>query len=286
MTTATSNVTGIKEQVRRRYGNIASQVQEGVASGCCGPSTGCGSPGETASEIELFDHLYSPEEAAGLPETVVEASLGCGNPVALAALQPGDTVLDLGSGGGIDCFLAAQKVGPTGHVIGVDMTPEMIRLANENKAKIGATNVEFRQGEIEQLPLDEASVDVVISNCVINLSPDKDAVFAEAFRVLRPGGRLLVSDIVTRGHLPQEIRRSIEAWVGCVAGALDEEEYLQKIRGAGFTEVRVVSRSVYGVEQLEDYRLDPALEQSLAKVDPAEVAGYKIISATIAARKQ
>ncbi len=283
--TTTHETTEIKGQVRQRYGDIASKVQEGVTAGCSGPATDCCSPGSASSEIELFDDLYGAEDTAGLPETVVEASLGCGNPVAFAGLQPGDTVLDLGSGGGIDCFIAAREVGPAGHVIGLDMTPEMIKLANENKTKVGASNVEFRQGEIEDMPVDDASVDVIISNCVINLSPDKDAVFAEAFRVLRPGGRLAVSDIVTQGRLPDEVQRSVEAWVGCVAGALDEEEYLQKMRDAGFADVRVVSRAVYGADLLEEYGLTPALEESLAGLDPDQVNSYKIVSAKIVAHK-
>ena len=173
---------------------------------------------------------------------MTEASLGCGNPLAIAGLQPGEVVLDLGSGGGIDCFLAAKKVGPEGRVIGLDMTPDMIKLARRNAKKMGVTNVDFRYGEMEEMPLPDESVDVIISNCVINLSPDKDAVFREAFRVLRPGGRLSVSDIVVDGDLPQSIRSQLDAWAGCVAGALDESVYLDKIRAAGFEQVEVLSR--------------------------------------------
>jgi len=182
------------------------------------------------------------EELAGLPQTVTEASLGCGNPLAIADLRPGEVVLDLGSGGGIDCFLAARRVGPAGRVIGLDMTPDMIRLAQRNAKKVGAANVEFRLGEMEDIPLPDRSVDAVISNCVINLSPDKDAVFAEAYRVLRPGGRLSVSDVVVDGELPQAIRERPDIWAACVSGALDEAEYLAKIRAAGFEEVEVLSR--------------------------------------------
>jgi len=177
-----------------------------------------------------------------LPESVTEASLGCGNPLAIADLKPGETVLDLGSGGGIDCFLAARQVGPEGQVIGLDMTPDMIRLARRNAKKIGVTNVDFRFGEMEDMPLPDGSVDVIISNCVVNLSPDKDAVFREAYRVLRPGGRLSISDIVVDGDLPTMIRNSLNAWAGCIAGALDEAGYLGKIRAAGFERLEVRSR--------------------------------------------
>jgi SAM-dependent methyltransferase len=180
---------------------------------------------------------------------VTDVSLGCGNPLAIAELQPGEVVLDLGSGGGIDCFLAARKVGPEGRVIGLDMTPDMIKLARRNAKKIGATNVDFRFGEMEEMPLPDESVDAIISNCVINLSPDKDAVFREAYRVLRPGGRMSVSDIVVDGDLPQIIRNQLDAWAGCIAGALDEAVYLDKIRAAGFEGVEVVSRDHADVDE-------------------------------------
>jgi SAM-dependent methyltransferase len=188
------------------------------------------------------DRFYSPDELGDLPGSVTNASLGCGNPLAIADLRPGEVVLDLGSGGGIDCFLAARQVGPTGKVIGLDMTPDMVRLARRNARKMGVTNVEFQWGEMEEIPLQDGSVDAVISNCVVNLSPDKDAVFAEAFRVLRPGGRLSVADIVIDGELPPAVRNSLNAWAGCVAGALDEKVYLEKIRAAGFEQVDVLSR--------------------------------------------
>jgi len=181
---------------------------------------------------------------------VTDVSLGCGNPTAIAELQPGEVVLDLGSGGGIDCFLAAKKVGPEGKVIGLDMTPDMIKLARRNAKKVGATNVEFRYGEMEDIPLPDESVDAIISNCVINLSPDKDAVFSEAYRVLRPGGRMMVSDIVINGQLPQSIRDSLDAWAGCIAGALDEPVYLGKIRAAGFEKVKVLSRDYVRTDQV------------------------------------
>ncbi len=187
-----------------------------------------------------------------MPESVTDISLGCGNPLAISELQAGEVVLDLGSGGGIDCFLAAKQVGPEGKVIGLDVTPEMIKLARSNAKKIGATNVDFRYGEMEDIPLPDGSVDVVISNCVINLSPDKDAVFGEVFRVLRPGGRMNVSDIVVDGDLPQPIRDSLDAWAGCVAGALDESDYLSKIRGAGFEDVQVLSRDYTDIDDLSE----------------------------------
>lgn len=284
-TSSTQQSEQVKENVRQRYGAIADTVRQGTPSGCCGPATDTGLPYSAASEIELFTGLYDAEETAGLPGTVTDASLGCGNPTAIAELRPGDTVLDLGSGGGIDCFLAARQVGPSGHVIGLDMTPAMLRLANENKAKIGARNVEFRQGEMEEMPVKDASIDVIISNCVINLSPDKDAVFAEAFRVLKPGGRLAVSDIVTHGNPPDRLKRSIEAWVGCVAGALDEEVYLQKMRDAGFADVRVIARSAYGTEMLEGTDLETEIESLLGSVDVSTIHDYKIVSAKIAAHK-
>ncbi len=282
--TIPTDATTIKEQVRQRYGEIADKVQGGVTASCCGPAADCCSSGDTSSQIELLDTMYGAQDTAGLPETVTEASLGCGNPTAIASLRPGETVLDLGSGGGIDCFIAARQVGPTGHIIGLDMTPEMLQLANANKAKIGAGNVEFRQGEIERMPVDDASVDVIISNCVINLSPDKDAVFAEAFRVLKPGGRLAVSDIVTRGTLPEALRRSIEAWAGCIAGALDEDEYLDKIRNAGFADVRVEGSTAYGPEVLDEAER-ASLTELLGGQGSALMGEYKIVSARVVARK-
>lgn len=222
----------IKSAVREAYGDLARRLQQEVGANCgCGP-TGCCGDAHALS-------LYGPEEVAALPGFVVQGALGCGNPVALARLREGETVLDLGSGGGLDCFLAAQRVGPTGRVIGLDMTSEMIALARANATRLGLANVEFRQGEMEAIPLDDAMVDVVISNCVINLSPDKDAVFREAFRVLRPGGRLSVSDIVALQPLPDALRRDLSAWSGCVGGALDLATYVEKLRAAGFDKVEV-----------------------------------------------
>jgi len=227
--------------------------------------------------------LYPAQDLADLPESVTGIAMGCGNPVALADLHPGEVVLDLGAGGGLDCFLAAKKVGPQGRVIGLDMTPELIKLARRNAKKMGATNVEFQYGEIEEIPLPDNSMDMVMSNCVINLSPDKDAVFREAYRVLRPGGRMIVSDIVTEGEIAQRIRQSLEAWAGCVAGALDVKDYLDKIRAAGFTQVEVLSRDVVLISQsagwdesrafLEEMGLAPdALDHSIISL---KVRAYK-----------
>src|SRR5688572_27933488 len=215
----------VQDAVREKYGEIARSVAK--SGGCCGPSScGCGDP--------ITSNLYSDAETSGLPGEAVAVSLGCGNPTALIDLEPGQTVLDLGSGGGIDVLLSAKHVGPGGKVYGLDMTDEMLALARENQRKAGATNVAFLKGTIEAIPLPDQSVDVIISNCVINLSEDKDAVLREAFRVLKPGGRLAVSDVVVRGSVPAEVRRSMELWVGCIAGALEETEYVSKLRATGF----------------------------------------------------
>lgn len=223
----------IKTAVRELYAEIARQH----TTSCCAPrseeaSSCCSS---CAGEISHAQRLYSTEELESIAADI--PSLGCGNPIALAELKENEVVLDLGSGGGLDCFLAAQKVGPRGKVIGLDMTPDMIKLARANAEKLSLENAEFRLGEMEHMPIESGSVDVVISNCVINLSPDKDAVFGEVFRALKPGGRLCVSDIVTRGELPASVRESLEQWAGCVAGALEEGEYLEKIRTAGFVQL-------------------------------------------------
>lgn len=262
--------TRVKERVRERYGEIAAQfVETGGAASCCPPQQASCCPPQQASccgpnqtDVARLTHamrLYSVQELTDLPESVTDMALGCGNPTAIAGLKPGEVVLDLGSGGGIDCFLAARQVGPQGSVIGLDMTPEMIRLARQNAKKVGATNVEFRYGEMEDMPLSNEAVDVIISNCVINLSPDKDKVFSEAYRVLRPGGRLAVSDIVTYGPLPEAVRSSVEAWAGCVAGALDETAYLDKMGQAGFTDIEVTARSFAEIEQWAE--ADEAQEQ-------------------------
>jgi SAM-dependent methyltransferase len=225
--------------------------------------------------------FYSVEALTDLPDSVTGVSLGCGDPTAIAELQPGQVVLDLGSGGGIDCFLAAREVGPEGRVIGLDMTPEMVKLARRNARKVEATNVEFRYGEMEDIPLPDESVDVVISNCVINLSPDKDAVFREVYRVLRPGGQMSVSDVVVDGDLPPSIRSRLDAWAGCIAGALDEVDYVDKIRAAGFEEVEVLSHDYVTSDQVAE-----EAEALLADtgVSPRELA-RKVASVRVKAHK-
>ncbi|OGD44524.1 hypothetical protein A3K69_02990 [Candidatus Bathyarchaeota archaeon RBG_16_57_9] len=229
----------IKQHVRERYGAFAEMSQASCGCGCGSGSSSscCGSEGNYAQNVG-----YSDEELKNVPEAAVSSCAACGNPTAIAGLKEGETVLDLGSGGGMDAILAAQKVGPKGKVIGVDMTPEMIKLAQKNVKATGLSNVEFRRGEIENLPLEDGTMDVIISNCVINLSPDKDTVFSEAYRVLRPGGRITVSDIVTEGKLPEEVLNDPDSWAACVSGALETDEYLGKIRAAGFEDVRVLSK--------------------------------------------
>jgi ubiquinone/menaquinone biosynthesis C-methylase UbiE len=237
----------VKDVVKEKYAKAALKVV-GEGGGCCGSSSsslGCADP--------ITANLYGEAEKDALPETAVLASLGCGNPTALARLNPGETVLDLGSGGGIDVLLSARRVGPTGKAYGLDMTGEMLALARENQRKAGVENAEFLKGEIENIPLPDASVDVIISNCVINLSADKDRVLREAFRVLKPGGRLAVSDIVTRGEIPAEVRRNVELWAGCIAGALAEEEYRAKLEAAGFTGIAIEPTRVYKVEQAREF---------------------------------
>ena len=264
----TTEVSNIKEKVRERYGSIAEKRggSDGASAGlsCCDTSAAsCCSPEVDIADTGLADFLYSNTDISDLPDTVTNVSLGCGNPTALASLKAGETVLDLGSGGGIDCFLASKAVGSEGYVIGVDMTDNMLALANENKAKLGISNVEFRKGEIEDLPVDDNSIDVIISNCVINLSPDKDAVFREAHRVLKPGGRFTVSDIVSEGEIPADLLVNIEAWTGCISGALDQAVYLEKLRHAGFSDVRVESRTSYGIEDISE--LNEASQETLKK---------------------
>ena len=238
----------IKEIVREKYGEVALRVGAG-GSACCGSAPS--SPGGCADPVT--SNLYDASQAGQIPEEAMLASLGCGNPTALAKLNPGETVLDPGSGGGIDVLLSAPCVGPTGKAYGLDMTDEMLLLANENKRKSGLENVEFLKGEIEHIPLPSNSVDVVISNCVINLSADKDRVFAEAFRVLKPGGRLAVSDVVTKGDVPLEIRKSVLAWVGCVAGALEQDDYSGKLKAAGFEHVDLEPTRIYRVEDAREF---------------------------------
>src|SRR5881409_2875454 len=261
----------VHEVVREKYGEIARSV--GKTGSCGSTPCGCGDP--------ISSNLYSDAETADVPADAVAVSLGCGNPTALLQLEPGQTVLDLGSGGGIDVLLSARRVGPTGKVYGLDMTDDMLALARENQRKAGATNVEFLKGAIEQIPLPDNSVDVIISNCVINLAADKDRVLAEAFRVLNPGGRFAVSDIVVRGPVPAEIRLSVELWIGCVAGALDESEYRNKLAQAGFQEIDLVPTRVYRMEDARELLAGSGL--NLDAVAP-QVDG-KFISAFVRARK-
>jgi SAM-dependent methyltransferase len=232
----------IKDFVKEKYGEAALRAVSGGTS-CCGTSTACGSEADP-----ITSNLYSDMQAAQIPEEALKASLGCGNPTALAALNPGETVLDLGSGGGIDVLLSARRVGLRGKAYGLDMTDEMLALARQNQAKAGIENVEFLKGDIEHIPLPDNTIDVVISNCVINLSADKDRVLREAFRVLKPGGRLAVSDVVTRGEVPGAIREKVLLWVGCIAGALEENEYWSKLAAAGFENVGIEPTRVYKIE--------------------------------------
>ena len=264
----------LKEVIQQKYGEAALRAQRGEEKGgCYGTSCGCGDP--------ITSGLYGADETTGLPDAAVAASLGCGNPTALIDLQPGQTVLDLGSGGGIDVLLSAKRVGPTGKVYGLDMTDEMLALARENQRKAGATNVEFLKGEIEHIPLPDDSVDVIISNCVINLSADKGRVLREAFRVLKPGGRFAVSDVVVRGDVPEAVRRSMELWVGCVAGALHENEYRRLLGEAGFGQVDIEPWRVYAIDDARQFLADAGLD---ADAVAAEVGG-KVASAFIRAEK-
>jgi len=250
----TSNdIDALRDSVRERYGAVAQRVADSAATAgasCCGPADGssgcCGSSTESWDPITA--NLYDEGEAAGVPAEALLASLGCGNPTALADLKEGEVVLDLGSGGGIDVLLSARRVGPTGKAYGLDMTDEMLALANTNKARAGATNAEFLRGHIESIPLPSNTVDVIISNCVVNLSGDKQAVLAESFRVLKPGGRFAVSDVVVRGEVPAEVKRNMELWIGCVAGALEEQEFLGMLRDAGFEDASIEPTRIYKAE--------------------------------------
>src|SRR6202142_2340648 len=239
--------TDIKDVVKEKYGQAALRVKSGGSS-CCGATAASGLGCDP-----ITSNLYDSSQTGQVPEEAMLASLGCGNPTALAKLSPGETVLDLGSGGGIDVLLSARRVGPTGKAYGLDMTDEMLALANQNKRKAGAENVEFLKGEIESIPLPDNAVDVIISNCVINLSADKDRVLREAFRVLKPGGRLAVSDVVTRGEMAPEVRRSVLAWVGCIAGALEENEYRSKLSAAGFERIEIEPTRVYRIEDAREF---------------------------------
>jgi SAM-dependent methyltransferase len=268
-----SNETTIREEVRARYAKTALSV---VSSGtsCCGG--GCG----TATD-PISSNLYDAMQQAELPDTALLASLGCGNPTALAELAPGEVVLDLGSGGGIDVLLSARRVGPTGKAYGLDMTDEMLHLARANQAKAGATNVEFLKGHIEEIPLPDNTVDVIISNCVINLSGDKAKVLREAFRVLKPGGRFAVSDVITRGAVPAEIKRSMELWVGCVAGALEQKEFEKLLHAAGFEDISFEPTRIYQVEDAREFLAGTGLD--VDAIAP-QVEG-RLLSAFVRARK-
>src|SRR5690349_21487783 len=265
----------IKEVVKSKYGEAARRVAAGQSNSCCGAAA-CGTDVDPITR-----DLYDASQTGILPEQAVKASLGCGHPTALAELNPGETVLDLGSGGGIDVLLSARRVGPTGKAYGLDMTDEMLALARANQEKAGLTNVEFLRGEIESIPLPDCSVDVIISNCVINLSADKDCVLREAFRVLKPGGRFAISDVVVRGDVPEEVRKSMLLWVGCIAGALRDDDYIAKLKQAGFDSVEIEPTRVYNIEDARAF-----LNTEGVDVDAiaSQVEG-KFISAFVRAQK-
>jgi SAM-dependent methyltransferase len=267
--------TDIKEVVREKYGQAALRVQR-EGSSCCGASTALDSCCDP-----ITTNLYDATQASQIPEDALKASLGCGNPTALAQLNPGETVLDLGSGGGIDVLLSARRVGPTGKAYGLDMTDEMLALARENQRQAGVENVEFLKGEIENIPLPDNTVDVIISNCVINLSADKNRVLREAFRVLRPGGRFAVSDVVVHGDVPSEVRTSVLLWVGCIAGALQDSEYVSKLADAGFEGIEVEPTRTYYVEDARAFLTDQGVDVDAI----APLVDGKFMSAFIRARK-
>ncbi len=262
----------IKDTVRDKYGQAALNVRAGKKSGCCGGGGDCD---------PVTSDLYDPAETAALPERAVLASLGCGNPTALAELHPGEVVLDLGSGGGIDVLLSARRVGPSGKAYGLDLTDEMLALARENQRQAGIDNVEFLKGDIEQIPLPDATVDVIISNCVINLSADKRKVLAEAFRVLKPGGWFAVSDVVVRGELPAAVRRSMELWVGCVAGALAEEEFKALLAEQGFVAISIEPTRIYRFEDARTLLAGAGLDTEVL----AREVGGRVMGAFVRARK-
>jgi arsenite methyltransferase len=269
------STTNIKEVVREKYGQAALRVRSGDTGSCCSAS------GLEASCDPITSNIYDAAQEGEVPDTALKASLGCGNPTALAELKAGETVLDLGSGGGIDVLLSARRVGANGKAYGLDMTDEMLALAEENKRKSSLTNVEFLKGEIENIPLPDSSVDVIISNCVINLSADKDRVMKEAFRVLKSGGRLAISDVVVRGKVPPEIKKSLELWVGCVAGALSDYDYVAKLAKAGFENIDIEPTRVYSIEDARTFLTDQGFDvNSLAR----ELEG-KFISAFVRANK-
>ena len=280
MSTETEGTRDLKASVREKYGQAAQRVMEGKTdASCCGSSGCCGATTEAWDPIT--SNLYDDGQKAGVPAEALLASLGCGNPTALAQLNEGETVLDLGSGGGIDVLLSAKRVGPTGKVFGLDMTDDMLELANENKRRAGATNVEFLKGEIESIPLPDNSVDVIISNCVINLSADKERVLREAFRVLRPGGRFAVSDVVVRGEVPAQVRRNVEMWMGCVAGALEEMEYRDLLADAGFRRIDVEPTRFYAASDAAAFLAGSGLDPDTF----AEQIDGKFMSAFIRAVK-
>jgi arsenite methyltransferase len=268
-------MSNVQQAVREKYGAIAASVTgTSTTSGCCGPGAcGCSDP--------ITSNLYSDAEIGALPTSAVTASLGCGNPTALIDLEPGQTVLDLGSGGGIDVLLSAKRVGPTGKVYGLDMTDEMLALARDNQRRAGTTNVEFLKGTIEAIPLPASSVDVIISNCVINLSSDKDAVLREAFRVLKPGGHFAVSDVIVRGEVPAEVRRSMELWVGCIAGALEERDYATRLRAAGFADVQIEPWRIYKIDDARSFLIEAGVDVDRLAPEIED----KFASAFIRARK-
>jgi len=268
----------IRTVVRERYGAIAEKAAAGEQATCCSPSqseSSCCGATDDSEQFNMVSKLYQDPDVTDLPAEVTDISLGCGDPITLAALTPGQVVLDLGSGGGIDCFLAAKKVGPSGRVIGVDMTASMIERARANKEQLGADNVEFRLGEIEHLPVADSTVDVIISNCVVNLSPDKPQVFREAFRTLKPGGKLAVSDIVTDGPLPDAIKNNLSAWAGCVAGALDVKDYIAAIEAAGFTDVELVP--TYWDEEVIEAAVEQLDPEAAAQVEAAKAKGKAVM---------
>lgn len=264
--------SNIQQEVQARYAAAATRAAAGESASCCGPVCGCD---------PISSDLYSPQEAGAVPEAAVRASLGCGNPTALAELRPGEVVLDLGSGGGVDVLLSARRVLPGGKAYGLDMTPEMLALARENQRASGLTNVEFLEGRLEAIPLPDASVDVIVSNCVINLAADKDRVLAEAFRVLRPGGRLAISDVVVRGAVPPEIRRNVELWVGCIAGALEENDYSARLAAAGFGDIGIEPTRIYRAEDAREFLQSAGVDYAAAA---PQIEG-RFLSAFIRARK-
>ncbi len=270
-----NTTSDLKDIVRGKYGEAATRARSGGSS-CCGAA-----PAASSCCDPITSNLYDAGQAGEVPDAALQASLGCGNPTALAELEAGETVLDLGSGGGIDVLLSARRVGPTGKAYGLDMTDEMLALAEENKRRSGLANVEFLKGEIENIPLPDASVDVIISNCVINLSGDKDRVLREAFRVLKPGGRFAVSDVVVRGEMPATIRKSMELWVGCIAGALSEDDYRAKLAKAGFDGIDVEVTRVYGVDDARAFLVAEGIDVEAAAKD---VDG-RIVSAFVRATK-